>query len=305
MNIGGKLKEPKRKAGASTQMISYSIPKNLELNALNANEVKLVYCSQLNNQDWVLMQYLNKIRIVSLSEMKVERDIEEVPGKIDLVGAYSEGVYWVTSDRRDYWMYLYNWDVVSEPLIVALESRILAHKAFEFEDRSLIVMISVDKYLRVYDVSNWDWKLLIEKQIYSLSQTEVDSISIYEMIKSKWIWVVINHSTLIYVSIEDWHWTYPIAGEIFNIFSVVEYSHYDDFWAIIWDDYNEGEDGKRHPIKMMSLIKMPPENDEGTYEIQNHKIPGGDWIDILDCASIHQSILILWYTNQIESVNLN
>lgn len=44
---------------------------------------------------------------------------------------------------------------------------------------------------------------------------------------------------------------------------------------------------------MLSLIKMPPENDDGTYEVQHHKIPGGDWINILDHASIHQAILLL------------
>ena len=38
---------------------------------------------------------------------------------------------------------------------------------------------------------------------------------------------------------------------------------------------------------------MPPENDDGTYEVQHHKIPGGDWINILDLASTNQTILLL------------
>jgi hypothetical protein len=45
--------------------------------------------------------------------------------------------------------------------------------------------------------------------------------------------------------------------------------------------------------KMLTLIKMPPENDEGTFVSEHHSIPTGGGSDLLDCASAHDSILIL------------
>ena len=271
-------------------MISYSLPKNLELNPLNPNEINQTISIKY---DCLLIHYLNQIRIVSLAEMKVDRVIDDISGKIECVGAFEDGVYSVTSDKRDFWLNLYYKDVVSDPTIIVLESRILAHTSFELENTLLLVTISVDKFLRVYDISNYTWALLLEKQFYYLSQIEVDSIEIIVMLKSEWIWVILNQSTLIYISIRDWHWSYPIAGEVFNILTLTEYSDNNDYWAIVWDNYDEGKDGKRHPFKMLSLIKMPPENDDGTYEVQHHKIPGGDWINILDLASTNQTILLL------------
>ena len=155
MFIGGKLKEPKRKEKTTDdrkQMISYNLPKNLELNSLNPNEINQIVSIKY---DCLLIHYLNQIRIVSLAEMKVDRVIDDISGKIECVGAFEDGVYCVTSDKRDFWLNLYYKDVVSDPTIIVLESRILAHTSFELENTLLLVTISVDKFLRVYDISNY------------------------------------------------------------------------------------------------------------------------------------------------------
>lgn len=86
----------------------------------------------------------------------------------------------------------------------------------------------------------------------------------------------------------DWTTTYPISGEIFNITHTSELYFGDIYTAFIWNDY---EDKKE--TKTLSLLKMPPENDQGTYHIENHKIPHSEKLEILDFVGIFDCLLIL------------
>jgi hypothetical protein len=83
--------------------------------------------------------------------MKVERIIENVPRRIHSVGVYSEGVYAISSTRRDYQLIFYDRDGVSEPRQITVDSRIQAHLSFEIDLVPLVALLCADNMLRVYD----------------------------------------------------------------------------------------------------------------------------------------------------------
>jgi len=51
--------------------------------------------------------------------------------------------------------------------------------------------------------------------------------------------------------------------------------------VILWDDFDNTKHTKISS-KIISLLKLPPENDEGTYFCDNHKLPVEENTDILD-----------------------
>jgi hypothetical protein len=59
---------------------------------------------------------------------------------------------------------------------------------------------------------------------------------------------------------------------------------------VLWEE--EGD--KNHKgRKTLTLIKMPPENDEGTYHCEHHKLPTGSESDLLDVVCADDSVLLL------------
>lgn len=279
--------QPKEK----NQMTTFNFNMNLELNALNPHEIQ--YKIDMEH-DTMLIYYQGEIRIICLSEMRVERIIENISQRIHSVGVYDGGVYAVTSNRRDFYITLYDRDGVSEPYPIVLDSRILAHTIIEKEFGSLIAVICADNMLRVYEVASGS--KFTEKHIGCLNRIAYDTVEMHLLNNSEWICMVLNNSTIVFISTLDWHATYPISGEISNIEYVCEFNNAFNYCAFVWEKPNNGSSLKKEINKNLSLIKMPPENENGTYDLEHHNIPGTTNFEVLDCVAEAKSIFLLLKT---------
>lgn len=143
------------------KMVTYSFPANLELNAQNQHELKFEMNLDYNT---LTIHHQSEIRIICLTEMKVDRVIDNIPEQIDSVGIYSEGIYCISSNRREHHLTFIERDGVSELYSIPLDSRVLSHLAIEQNDSSLLVTISADKVLRVYDAHSGE--TVTEKNIH-------------------------------------------------------------------------------------------------------------------------------------------
>ena len=240
------------------------------------------------------MIYLsNEIRIIWLEDMKIERIIDGVPDRINSVGAYSDGIYYITSNNRRYMISFALKDDLWAPIRLELDSRILSHLTFEFNSNSILVTVSADKMFRAYWTNTYEIKLETRMQV--ISDVNIESVSMHWLKHSKFICWIINSSTLVFVNYEDWTMTYPI-NELYSITHVEEMWNSDDYAAFIWNKRNEDD----KITKMLSLIKMPPENDDGFFHLQNHIIPGNSNKKVLDFKYVRNSLLILLqFTNEV------
>ena len=75
--------------------------------------------------DTLLVYYGSEVQIISLSTMKVERIIDCIPCNVTSVGISEDGIYIISSNRRQSDIILYERKAFSEPIHIAVESRIL------------------------------------------------------------------------------------------------------------------------------------------------------------------------------------
>jgi hypothetical protein len=106
MLIGKRHKEGFRKEqAAEKQFTNFKFPMNLELDRLPDRDINY----EVNMEyDTLLLYYKGEIRIICLADMQVERVIENIHQQIHSVGVHLEGVYFITSDRRSYYLNFYD-----------------------------------------------------------------------------------------------------------------------------------------------------------------------------------------------------
>ena len=109
--------------------------------------------------------------------MKLDRTLDSIPEDISSLGAYSQGVYIITSNSQGWNLSFINRDNVSELITLSLDSNILAHTAFEHNLVPLLVTISSDKMLRVYTTDNCELKT--EKMILCISNLDISNAQVY------------------------------------------------------------------------------------------------------------------------------
>lgn len=81
----------------------------------------------------------------------------------------------------------------------------------------------------------------------------------------------------------DWHATYPFSDQFEGIEMVLELNARGPYCAIVWNDVEDDKHTKNQS-KVISLMKLPPENDEGTFYCDSHRVPIDGETDILDCV---------------------
>lgn len=240
--------------------------------------------------DTLLVYYDNEVQVVSLTEMQVERIIEQIPCQITSIGSYHSGVYVISNTRRQAQIVFYNRDTLEKPTHIAVESRILAHLSCDYDEEPYVAVLCSDYSLKIYKANTGE--RIIDKKLANLEQLDSKELTMHLLKENKWISIAVEGKTLLFVDMSDWHCTYPISDQFEGIEMVFEVTSNGPNCGILWEDFSQDKHAQ-NSSKVLSLLKLPPENDEGTYVCENHRLPVEANTDILDCIEVESSILLL------------